>query len=262
MFRLWLMMTAVGALLAAGSTPGEQPNPGGAGAPLRAAYLRTNPAQVVQDPATRELRGVAIDLARELARRRGIAATLLALDSPQAVIEAVRDQKADIGFVAYNPERAGPVEFSQVYLLVQQTFLVADKSAIRSVADLDRPGRKVGATKGDSINLYMHRNFKQAEVVDLMAMGPAEVLRLLGDGGVDAFGANRQRLTDFLQGASGVRLLPDDLYGVEQTIIVPAGRRDALAALNVFIDDVRRSGFIDASIRRSGVIGIAVAPPR
>jgi polar amino acid transport system substrate-binding protein len=262
MSRLWLTLMAIGTLLAAGATPGAQSAPAGGGAPLRAAYLRTNPAQVVQDPVTKELRGVAVDLARELARRRGVAATLMALDSPQAVIDAVRGQKADIGFVAYNPERAGPVEFSQVYLLVQQTFLVAEKSAIRSVADLDRPGRKIGSTKGDSINLYMHRNFKQAEVVDLMPMGPAEVLRLLGAGGVDAFGANRQRLTDFLRGASGVRLLPDDLYGVEQTIIVPAGQREALAALNVFIDDVRRSGFIDASIRRSGVIGIAVAPPR
>ena len=252
----------LGVLLAGCVSLAAQTAPTASDGTLRAAYLRTNPAQVVQDPATRELRGVAIDLTRELARRRGVKETLMGLESPQAVIDAVRDNKADIGFVAYNPERAGPVEFSQVYLLVQQTFLVADKSAIRSVADLDRPGRKIGATKGDSINLYLHRNFKQAELVDLMPMSPGQVLRLIADGGVDAFGANRQRLTDFLQGATGVRLLPDDLYGVEQTIIVPAGRRDELAALNMFLDDVRRSGFIDASIKRSGVIGIAVAPAR
>ena len=64
------------------------------------------------------------------------------------------------------------------------------------------------------------------------------------------------------RGASGVRLLPDDLYGVEQTIIVPAGRRDALDAVNQFIDEVRRSGFLKTSIERSGVVGIAVAGER
>jgi polar amino acid transport system substrate-binding protein len=255
------MTLTIGVLLAACLSLAAQTAPTGDGT-LRAAYLRTNPAQVVQDPATKELRGVAVDLTRELARRRGVKEALMGLENPQAVIDAVRDNKADIGFVAYNPERAGPVEFSQVYLLVQQTFLVADKSTIRSVADLDRQGRKIGATQGDSVNLYLHRNFKQAELVDLMPTSPAQVLRLLADGGVDAFGANRQRLTDILKGASGVRLLPDDLYGVEQTIIVPSGRRDELAAVNQFIDDVRRSGFLDASIRRSGVIGIAVAPAR
>ena len=262
MAKTWLMMTTLGLLVTAGLTLAAQ-SAGTAGAEaLRAAYLKANPAHAVADPAGGELRGVAVDLARELASRRGVAAALMGLDSPQAVLDAVRDGKADIGFVAYNPERAGPVEFSQPYLLVQQTFLVPSASTIRSVTDLDRTGRKIGATQGDSIALYLRRNLKQAQLVEQPALSPAQVLRLLADGGVDAFGANRQRLTDFLKGADGVRLLPDDLYGVEQTIIVAAGRRDALDALNRFIDEVRRSGFIDAAIRRSGVIGIAAAPPR
>jgi polar amino acid transport system substrate-binding protein len=262
MSKPWLTMVTIGPLLAACLTLGAQSPPGANDGALRAAYLTTNPAQVIRDPASGELRGVAVDLARELARRRGVTATLMGLDSPQGVIEAVREKKADIGFVAYNPERAGPVEFSQPYMLVQQTFLVPAGSAIRSVADLDRPGLKIGATRADSIALYLRRNLKQAQLVELTAMSPAEVRRLLGDGTVDAFGANRQRLTDVLQGAADVRLLPDDLYGVEQTIIVPAGRRDMLDAVNLFIDETRRSGFIDAAIRRSGAIGIAVAGSR
>lgn len=262
MVKPWLTMMTTGTLLVAGLTLAAQ-SPGAAGdGALRAAYLKTNPAHAVPDPAGGELRGVAVDLARELGRRRGVAVSLMALDSPQGVLDAVRDGKADIGFVAYNPERAGPVEFSQPYLLVQQTFLVKAGSDIRSVADLDRAGRKVGATRADSIALYLGRNLKQAQVVELPALSPTEVLQRLQDGTIDAFGANRQRLTDFLRGATGVRLLPDDLYGVEQTIVVPAGRRDALAALNLFIDEVRRSGFIEASIRRSGVIGITVAGSR
>jgi hypothetical protein len=58
--------------------------------------------------------------------------------------------------------------------------------------------------------------------------------------------------------ASSFRLLPDDLCGVEQTIIVPGGDRDALDAANQFIDDVRRSGFLRSSVERSRVVGIAV----
>jgi polar amino acid transport system substrate-binding protein len=229
---------------------------------IRAAYLASNPAQAVKDPATGEARGVVVDLARELERTRGVKVTLVPSVNPQAVIDAVRKGEAEIGFVAYNPERAGPVEFSKTYLLVNQTFMVKDDSPIRSIADVDRPGRKLGATRADSIALYLKRTLKQGQIIELDDTSRDTVHRLLQDGVVDAFGANRQRLTDMVKGAKGFRLLSDDLYGVEQAIIVPGGRRDALDAVNTFIDEVRRSGFLQSSVQRSGVVGIAVAPER
>jgi polar amino acid transport system substrate-binding protein len=228
---------------------------------LRSAYLATNPAQVVRDPASGELRGTAIELTRELGRRLGIPVSLIGSPNPAAVIDAVSTGQADIGFVAYNPERAGPVEFSQVYLLVQQTFLVPENSPVRSVADIDRPNRRIGANRGDSIALYLARTLKQAKIVENTDASLEEVKRMLADGRIDAFGANRQRLTDLLRGASGLRLLPDDLYGVEQTIIVPKGQAEALKAVNQFLDNVRVSGFLRQAVDRSGVVGLSIAAP-
>jgi polar amino acid transport system substrate-binding protein len=229
---------------------------------IRAAYLAANPAQAVKDSPTSEPRGVVVDLARELERTQMVRVSLIGLESPQRVIDAIRFGQAEIGFVAYNPERAGPVEFSKPYLLVNQTFLVKDDSPIRSIADIDRQGRKLGATRADSIALYLGRTLKQGQLVQLDDASPAAVFRMLGEGAIDAFGANRQRLADMSRGATGLRLLPDDLYGVEQTIIVGSGRRDALDAVNQFIDEVLQSGFLRASIERSGVIGITAAKPR
>ena len=227
---------------------------------LRAAYLATNPAQVVRDPASGELRGTAIELATELGRRLSMPVKLIAAPNPAAVIDAVSKGEADIGFVAYNPERAGPVEFSQIYLLVQQTFLVPVNSPIRSVADLDQPGRRLGAMRGDSIALYLARTLKQARIVENTDASLEEAKRMLADGRIDAYGANRQRLTDLLRGANGLRLLPDDLYGVEQTIIVPKGNAESLKVVNQFLDDVRASGFLKQAMERSGVVGLSVAP--
>ena len=229
---------------------------------VRATYLATNPAHAVKDPATGQARGVVIDLVRELGRMHAVKVTPIPLPNPQAVIDAVRKGEAEIGFVAYNPERAGPVEFSKPYLLVQQTFMVRVDSPIRSTADVDRQGRKLGATRADSIALYLGRTLKQGQLVQLDDSSPDAVHRMLREGSIDAFGANRQRLTDMSRDVTGFRLLPDDLYGVEQTIIVPGGNRDALDAANQFIDEVRGSGFLRASVERSGVVGIAVANPR
>src|SRR5262249_33235544 len=121
--------------------------------------------------------------------------------------------------------------------------------------------QKIGAGRGDSIALYLARNLKQAQLVELTESTPGESVQALAAGKVDAFGANRQRLTDAMRNVSGLRLLPDDLYGVEQTIIVSKGNPEGLKLVNQFIDEARMSGFLRNAIDRSGVIGISITPP-
>ncbi len=228
---------------------------------LRAAYLQGNPAQAVQDPATGEIRGASADIARELARQADVPVAILPVQGVQGVIDAVRTGKADIGFVAYEQSRAGTVEFSQTYMLVGQTFVVPEASPIRSVADIDQTGRKIGAGRSDSIGLHLKRMLAQASFVECPDDGFVEGRRMLAAGEIDAFGANRQRLTTAVRGMPGYRVLPDNLYGVPQTIIVPKGKPSVLITVNRFIDEARASGFLKSAIERSGVIGVEMAPP-
>src|SRR5262245_19259964 len=89
-----------------------------------------------------EVRGAAYDLAHELARRNNVPLEFKPIAGPPAVIEAVKNAEADIGFVAYEATRLGTVEFSQTYMLVRQSFLVLDGSPIRAIADVGRAGQK------------------------------------------------------------------------------------------------------------------------
>ena len=229
------------------------------GGTLRAVYLGSNPAQAVQDRATGAIRGASADLARELGKRINVQVELKPAASPQGVIDAVSGGAADIGFVAFEPSRAGTVEFSQTYMLVQQSFLVLDGSPMRAVADIDRAGQVIAGVRNDSITLYLKRKLKQATLLEV-ENNPAGIQRLLTGKEIDAFGANRQRLTTLMGETPGSRLLPDSLFGVPQTIIVPKGRADVLTAVNRFIDDVRASGFLQNAIANSGVIGLQAAP--
>jgi polar amino acid transport system substrate-binding protein len=226
---------------------------------LRAVYLASNPAQAVRDPASGDVRGVAADLAREIARRAGIPLALNGVESPPAVIEAIKSGAADIGFVAYEATRLGTVAFSQPYMLVRQSFLVLEGSPIRVIADIDRAGQKVAGTQNDSITLCLKRILKRATLAELRNE-PAELSKALLARDIDALGANRQRLTTLMRSTPGSRLLPDDLFNVPQNIIVPMDRPAALAGVNALIDEVRASGFIRNAIERGGAIGVDVAP--
>lgn len=226
---------------------------------LRAVYLASNPAQAVQDRASGEIRGASADLARELGRRLNVPVVLAPSANPQTVIDAVARKEADIGFVAYAPSRTGTVEFSQTYMLVNQSFLVPEASALQSVADIDRPGLRISGGKGDSVTLYLARVLKQATLVETDG-SPADTWRKFEAREIDAFGANRQRLTNLMKERSGYRLLPNNVFDVPQTIVVAKGNATALAFVNRLIDDVRQSGFLKSALVRSGIVGIDVAP--
>jgi polar amino acid transport system substrate-binding protein len=227
---------------------------------LRAVYIATNMAHAVQDPATGAIRGPSADVARELGRRLGVPVDVKPASHPEGVIGAVVRGEADIGFVAFALSRVGNIEFSQTYMLVQQTFVVLDRSAIRAVADVDRAGHKIAGVRTDSTTAYMKRNFKQATIIEVDNNNLSEVKRLLFDTEIDAFAANRQRHTAFAAATPGTRVLPDNLLRIPQTIVVAKGKTAALAKINQFINEARESGFLKAAIDRNDVVGVDVAP--
>jgi polar amino acid transport system substrate-binding protein len=254
-----LLASAVAGLLAWGSASASAQNAIAPGGTLRVVYLGNNPAQAVRNPTTGEIRGPSAELARELGRRIGVPVEIRPIAGPPQVIEEVAAGRADIGFVAYAPSRAGTVEFSQTYTFVRQTFLVLEDSPIRSVADIDRAGQKIAGTTNDSITLFLGRTLKSATLLAVES-NPDEIKKRLLAKDFDAFGANRQRLTTWMKELPGTRVLPDNLFGVPQTIIVPKGKPEVLADITRFIDDARASGLIQKSIEASGLIGVEVAP--
>src|SRR6516165_7399870 len=99
----------------------------------------------MRDPATGEIRGPAYDLARELARRNDVPLEFKPIAGPPAVIEAVKNGQADIGFVAYEATRLGTEEFSETYMLVRQAFSCSTaRPSRRSPISTERGRRSPG----------------------------------------------------------------------------------------------------------------------
>src|SRR5258708_31137042 len=113
---------------------------------LRATYIATNPVQAFVDPKSGELRGPGAAVAREIARRLNAPVKIAGVAGPAAVIDSVKKGEADIGFLAFDPLRAADVDFSQAYALAQNTYLVPANSVIKTVAEVDHAGIKVGVT--------------------------------------------------------------------------------------------------------------------
>jgi polar amino acid transport system substrate-binding protein len=228
---------------------------------LRASFIATNPVQGRVDAKTGEITGPGPDLARELARRLGVSPVITPLPDAGAVLESVRSGKVDIGFLAIEAERATQVDFSDPYSNSGAAYAVRANSTFQKSGDVDRAGVIIGAIAGQSPEVYVREHVRNARVESLPAVPPNAVIgKMLLDGKVDAFAANRTRMEEVVREVPSVRVLPDDYMVTSQAIVVQKGNAARLAEINRFLTDVRASGFVKTSLDRANVAGVNVAP--
>src|SRR4051812_158397 len=139
---------------------------------LRASFIASNPVQGRVDAKTGAVTGPVADLTRELARRLGVPYVITPLPDAGAVLASVKAHTADIGFLAYEAARATQVDFTTSYSLSSSAYAVRADSPVRTMADVDRPGMKIGAAKGASQQIYVSANVKNARVVVMDEVPP------------------------------------------------------------------------------------------
>jgi len=254
------LTTFVLACFAAVSLPAADLAPTGT---LRATFLGANPVQGHVDPQTGAITGPVADIVKELARKLGVPYTITPASGAAGVIALLKSHQADIGFLAYDEARAKEVDFAGSYALMYNTYLVPADSPIKMSADADRSGVKIGAVRGQTQELYLSANIKHGEVQVYESQPPQpELERLLLSGELQAFGANRQRMEDAAAKSAKLRALTDNFLVVVQEIVIEKSDPAKLAQIDALIDEMRKSGFIKASLDRAKISGVDVAPPR
>src|SRR6478672_6030965 len=115
---------------------------------LRASINLGNPvlAQGTPDDPS----GVTVDLAREVASRLEVPLELLCFDAARKSFEAMAGGRADLCFLAVDPARATEVAFTAPYVVIEGVYVVPVDSPVRSVADVDRDGVRVGVKHGSA----------------------------------------------------------------------------------------------------------------
>jgi polar amino acid transport system substrate-binding protein len=224
---------------------------------LRATFLGNNPVQG-RVSASGEVSGPVFDIVQEIARRIGVPFKIIPGDGVRAVIDGVKNHSADIGFLAFDATRAAEVDFSKPYSLAHNTYLVRADSPLQAIAGSDREGIRIAAPKGDSGELFLSRTLKKAQLVSKQGLNIDDAKKMLAASEIDAFATNRQRLTEAVVGDPKYRVLPDNFFAVEQSLVVDKGGAAKIEYLNRLIDDLKASGFLKASFTAAKLNGVDV----
>lgn len=226
---------------------------------LRASINLGNPILANKDAGTGEPVGVSIDLARAFGERLGVPVELVVFDAAGKSVDAVFNDQADIGFFAIDPVRGAGINFTAPYVLIEGAYLVRAQSAITKNEQVDAAGVRVVVGKGSAYDLYLTRELKQAQIV--RAPTSPTVIDVFLEQAADVAAGVKQQLEADARKRPGLRLLPGRFMIIQQAMGTPKAKGEAAAlALHVFLEDMKRSGFVADALRRHHIEGASVAP--
>jgi len=215
--------------------------------------------QFTKDAATGELGGVWAESARALAARIGVPLVLVEHTTPPEAVGCLKTGACDLLFLPLDARAASIGDFSSPIFQFDYTLLVPAGSAIRSVADADRPGVRIAAVRNHASTNELSGQLKQAGLV--YAETPDSTFELLRTGQADVMASTRNALLPYSTELRDSRVL-DDRYGANiNRMVVPKGMAERLAYVSEFVEEAKASGLVQKAIDRSGPRGVTAAPP-
>jgi polar amino acid transport system substrate-binding protein len=227
---------------------------------LRAAINMGNFLLVTGKAPSGDPSGVSADIAAAIAARLGVPVKYVPYARPGELADDAEKGLWDIGNIGAEPQRAAVINFTAAYCEIEATYLVPAGSPIRTVGEVDQPGRSIAVTARSAYGLWLENNIKQAKLVQFDSADAA--VKAFVDDKMDAYAGLRPALGALAEKLPGSRILDGQFSAVQQAVGTPKKNTAGFAFLRDFVEEAKRSGVVASLIERHGVTGrLSVAPP-
>ena len=202
--------------------------------------------------------GVTVDLGAALGAQFGLATTPVVFPNSGECTDAVAAGAVDAAFMPVDAARSARVAFGPAYAVIESTYLVSAASGIATLAEVDRPGRRVVGIADTTTIRASARSLVATRPVAVR--GVDEAVAMLREGRADALALSRDSLAQIAPTVPGSRILPGGFQRTTVSIAVPPGRPEALAAATAFLDRAKRDGTVRRALDALGLHDEALAP--
>jgi len=206
-----------------------------------------------------EVRGVTVDLIRSFAAGLKLPLALQVYDNSGQVTEAVAKGDCDIAFMPQDAERAKRVDFGPAYYFIESTYLVPAGSSIKSIDEVNRPGRRIVAISNTTTARSARRTAPNASLEEVTSVDRMTEMASKGEG--DAFALSHDSFAGLLPKLPGARVLPGNFQQTGIAVAVPKGRPVALKIASELLEVAKKSGLVRRALDAAGFPDAAVAPP-
>ena len=219
---------------------------------LRVGVYPGTPVSMVRQ-ITGQTHGLSFDLGKELARRLDVPFEEVGYQRITDVLEGMKAGDVDFTVANATPLRALDVAFSQTLISIELGYLVPAASPIATVLELDRPGTRIGVTRGSTSEYILPKLLANAKVVPAQNMKYA--IQMLESRELDAYATNKPTLFEMSDQMAGARVL-DGRWGEEHmAVAIPKGRESGMDYVRRFVEDVQANGVLAKVVEQAGIRG-------
>jgi len=213
-----------------------------------------------QNPKTRSLQGIDIDMSQALAAHLKVKLKYV-LTSFAKVIQDVESGACQIAMmgVGITPERQKRVDFSSPYLRSDIMFVTTRSNmALNKIEDIDQAGIVIAVQKGTLMENFLANKLKQAKLKVTSAPGEREKEVELGR--ADAFATDFPYSQRMLLNTDWARVIaPSQPWQLtDYAYAVKKGEDKWLAQVNAFLAQSKSDGTLETAAKRNSLLPILV----
>jgi len=199
---------------------------------------------------------VTVELAKAAAEKLNASLELVEFQSSDEIAAAGSKGVWDISFMPADRKREQFVDQGPAYVEYKSGYLVGAGSGISSVAEIDRPGIRVGCIEGTSTSRTVERNVKTASVTKFVK--PETAADLMSKGQLDALAIGIEALKDLSSKLPGARVL-DEMIQSTGVVVVVQGRAVAGEWAARFLTGAKADGTVRRALESAGFSNTQVA---
>jgi polar amino acid transport system substrate-binding protein len=203
--------------------------------------------------------GVARDMAEGIAERLGVKLQCVTYPRPNVLADAADRNAWDVCLIGAEPARAEKIAFTDAYVEIKATYLVHGDSPLKSVDEVDQPGKRIIVKAGAAYELWLTANIKHAEITRVQSND--EILKRFVDEKFDVEAGLEEALLADAAKVPGSRLLDGKFTSVQQAVGTLKHNTASIQFLRDYVEEAKRSGRVAELIKKHSVKGLSVAPP-
>ena len=215
---------------------------------LRVGINMSNFLLVNKDSAFSKPEGLSPDIGALLAKELDLKCQYIAFKNPGELIDAIEQDKWDVGNFAFEKKRAEIIDFSNPYINIEANFIMKKDISILNNEEVDSKELKIAVVNRSAYDLWLSNNFNNAKIIRSKTIIDSH--KLFHNGEANILAGLKPKLIEELKMNENLKIIDRPFTFIKQSIGIKKGNKEVVRFLNDFILKLISNGTIELLLKK------------
>ena len=215
---------------------------------LRVGINMSNFLLVNKDSAFSKPEGLSPDIGALLAKELDLKCQYIAFKNPGELIDAIEQDKWDVGNFAFEKKRAEIIDFSIPYINIDANFIMKKDISILNNEEVDSKELKIAVVNRSAYDLWLSNNFNNAKIIRSKTIIDSH--KLFHNGEANILAGLKPKLIEELKMNENLKIIDKPFTFIKQSIGIKKGNKEVVRFLNDFILKLISNGTIELLLKK------------